>query len=649
MAFSFCFAYLYKMPPAQSALFTHLRKIPFTLAIVFIDILVFAATWFIAGSLTESNWNITLLRLGAQFAPLTLDMQWHRVITHLFLHGSVIHLVISMYALLYVGYVLEHRIGSKKFAFIYFVCAIGSAIASLYLSLFTIGVGSSGVISGLLGFTLVYNIFFPGKTGKAMVILLIHFVVFAVVHLLFPDKMYADYPAMFGGVVAGIVAGFFSFSAGRHAVITRIKAEYFIVVVFVILFLLMPGYQVRYFKFFQQVVAAEDTTRYLLKEKLTDDDMRIFIRNYHHWDEILARLNNQRSLPADLASDTFKLRKYISLRKQENMLKKLVVQREAYAYLDSIDRLQEVMRHYMDLDYGLWSRIKPEPPADSAALAKMVKVRYDSTGHEIASGSPAYYRIGLKDSLGRWNGAVREYNPSDRLRFKGTFKQGRRDGVFLFYSTNGRCIEAGRYMDGKKFGKWQTFHNNGRLASEAFYNAGYFVSSVWDSLGNQMVVDGNGREIQVYPDDVVKVDGEYRHGAKDGTWYGRYPNGEMYYEETYNQGVLVAGKSRTPGGQTFLYDESSLHPLPEGGIVRFQEYLKEEVKKFNTEELGHVKLSFRVTASGSIADLLIDQGASPVLDAKAKEILLKGPRWLPARRHGHEKVDGWASVQVEFY
>jgi membrane associated rhomboid family serine protease/antitoxin component YwqK of YwqJK toxin-antitoxin module len=649
VAFSFCFSYLYKMPPAQSAPFSHLRKIPFTIATVLINILLFLVTWLVAGSLTGSNWNITLLRLGAQFAPLTLDMQWHRVITHLFLHGSWVQLVISMYTLLYAGSVLEPKIGSKKLAFVYFVCAIGAAIASLYLSLFTIGVGTSGVISGLLGFYLVYNIFFPRKTGKSMVILLIHFTLFTVVHLLLPDQMYADYPAMFGGVIAGIVVGFFSFYAGRRSVLTSIKAEYLMIVLFTILFLLLPGYQVRYFKFFQQVVAAEDTTRYLLKDKLTDDDMRIFIRNYHHWDEILARLNNQPSLPADLAADTFKLRKYIGLRKQENLLKKLVVQREAYAYLDSIDRLQQVMRKYMDLDYGLWSRIKPDAPVDSTLLAKMVTVRYDSTGRETANGRAVYYRIGLKDSLGRWNGSVREYDAGDHLRFKGTFKASRRDGVFLFYAANGSCREAGRFMDGRKFGKWQTFYGNGKVASEVFYNAGYFVSSIWDSLGNQLVVDGNGREIQVYPDDVVKVDGEYRHGVKHGTWYGRYPNGEMHFEETYNQGVLVAGKSRTQDDKTFLYDESSLYPLPEGGAANFQEYLRQEVKRFNSEDLGHVKLSFRVTSNGSIADLLIDQAASPVLDAKAKEILLKGPRWLPARRHGHEKVDEWASVQVEFY
>ena len=73
------------------------------------------------------------------------------------------------------------------------------------------------------------------------------------------------------------------------------------------------------------------------------------------------------------------------------------------------------------------------------------------------------------------------------------------------------------------------------------------------------------------------------------------------------------------------------------------------MKKFNTVEMGHVKLSFRVMKNGAIADLMIDQGATPALDAKAKEILLNGPRWHPARRHGYQNIEKWAEVQVEFY
>ncbi|MEX1239265.1 MAG: hypothetical protein WEB30_06095, partial [Cyclobacteriaceae bacterium] len=59
---------------------------------------------------------------------------------------------------------------------------------------------------------------------------------------------------------------------------------------------------------------------------------------------------------------------------------------------------------------------------------------------------------------------------------------------------------------------------------------------------------------------------------------------------------------------------------------------------------------FRVTAKGELADLGIVQHATPILDAKAKEILMHGPRWLPPRKHGHEAVDGVVGeLVIEFY
>jgi len=292
--------------------------------------------------------------------------------------------------------------------------------------------------------------------------------------------------------------------------------------------------------------------------------------------------------------------------------------------------------------------MKPDLPDSS--LSGMVKVLYDSDWVEISGPRAAFYRIGHRDSLGRWDGIVRDYYGNGEIRMKGRYRKNKRDGVFLLYSDHKTYTEAGRYLDDRKFGKWQTFHDNGRLAAEIVYNHGRFVHSLWDSLGNRMVVDGNGREIQRYPNGVVAVEGEYRHGMKEGYWYGRHPNSDMYFEEYFNQGRLVSGQSRTLGGETFVYDESSLYPLPAGGFESFRQYMKSETKKVDPDELGHVKISFRVTAKGALTDVSIVQNATPVLDAKAREILVHGPRWLPPRRHGHEQVDGVVDeLLIEFY
>jgi antitoxin component YwqK of YwqJK toxin-antitoxin module len=553
-----------------------------------------------------------------------------------------------MVVLAYAGYSIENSAGTKKFLFLFLVCGLASALNSLHWNLFTIDIGASGAIMGLLGFWLVRNIL-SANNGKSMLVLLIHFGVFVSMNLFLPEKLHPDYASQFGGVLTGILIGFVSFAKGGSIGFSKVRIEYLVIVLLIGWFFVLPRYQVRYFKFFKQVVAAEDTTTQLLKDKFTDDDMRTFIRNYHQWDEVLTRLQEQTNLPPELATDTFKLRNYISLRKKENIFKKTVVQHEAYTYLDSVDYLHRIMQQYMDLDYGLWSRIKAIPELIDSTSAELSRILYDSNGVETEAGPAAYYRVGFRDSLGRWDGAVREYYANGAIRMKGSFKQNERDGVFLYYSDKKKHTAAGRYVDNQRFGKWETYHANGRIASEVFYNGEAFVKNVWDSVGNHLVVDGNGREVQHYPNGVIAIEGEYRHGVKEGYWYGRHPNGEMYFEETFHGGRLLQGKSRTLAGETFVYDESSMFPIPEGGFENFYAYVKTETRKLDSDELGHVKISFLVSRKGVLSQLYIEQSATPALDVKAMSIIREGPRWLPARRHGHEAVEETALVQVEFY
>lgn len=620
------------------------------MALIIVNTGAFIFTYFLAGSFDERNWTVTVLRLGAQFNPLTLDREWYRIFAHMFLHGGIIHLAVNIYALFFCGARVETMVGTKKFLFLYFLCGITAALNSLYWNLFTVGVGASGAIFGLFGFLLIVDTFSKRKAGKSVYSVLIHLGLFVAINLVIGSLLNADHAAHFGGLGAGILIAQSALTTGGVPALKKVRIEYFMLPVLFLFFISLPRNQVNYFRFFQQVVEAEDSARHRLKDNLTDDQyMRGFIKNYHQWDAVLASLNNQKNVPWQLAMDTFKLRRYISLRKQENMYKKSVVQHETYIYLDSVEVVQEKMREYLELDYALWFRRKDEEAGNDPPPGKMAKVLYDSQWVERPAGPAVFYRVGFKDSLGRWNGPVRDFYKDGDVQMKGMYKSNKRDGVFLYYSDHTTYRSAGRFVDDKAFGKWQTFHDNGKLASEVYYNNFYFVKNLWDSLGNQLVVDGNGREIQRYPNGVVATEGEYHHGLKEGYWYGRHPDGSVYYEEHFNRGHLVAGRSRTLLGETFVYDESSLFPMPGGGFEKFSAYLKAETSKAGTDELGHVKLSFRVTSKGRMTDITIDQGATPNLDARAKEILINGPAWLPARSHGHEPVDGWGFVQVEFY
>jgi len=203
----------------------------------------------------------------------------------------------------------------------------------------------------------------------------------------------------------------------------------------------------------------------------------------------------------------------------------------------------------------------------------------------------------------------------------------------------------GIYNEDQRVGKWETFHPNGKIESEVYYRDRYFLKSYWDSTGVQMVMNGNGRETHRYKNGVIAIQGDYVDGYQDGYWYGRHEDGSMYFEENYVRGRLINGRSKSKSGRTAVYDATIFFALPEGGYKKLNEHIRSQIK---TSGLGTVKLSFRVTVSGQITDFKVEKSVSKELDLRAKQIILSGPRWLPARLHGLEPTDGFAFVSVDF-
>ncbi len=71
------------------------------------------------------------------------------LLTSMFLHGSASHLFFNMYGLFLFGPLLEHRIGAKKFLFIYLLSGIIAASASA--PFYEAALGASGALMGMLG------------------------------------------------------------------------------------------------------------------------------------------------------------------------------------------------------------------------------------------------------------------------------------------------------------------------------------------------------------------------------------------------------------------------------------------------------------------------------------------------------------------
>lgn len=92
-----------------------------------------------------------LLDLGANFGPLTLNGQWWRVVSAVFVHIGFVHLAFNMWGLWNLGSLAERMFGNFTFLWIYLLSGIGGNLASLLSNPTITSAGASGAIFGLAG------------------------------------------------------------------------------------------------------------------------------------------------------------------------------------------------------------------------------------------------------------------------------------------------------------------------------------------------------------------------------------------------------------------------------------------------------------------------------------------------------------------
>lgn len=124
------------------------KKIYLTYVITAINVSICILMFFIDKSL---SFNInTLISFGAKYNPLIADGQYYRLITPMFLHSDITHLLFNMYALNIFGKNIELIYGNLKFITIYLIAGIFGSLGSFVFSS-SVAVGASGAIFGLMG------------------------------------------------------------------------------------------------------------------------------------------------------------------------------------------------------------------------------------------------------------------------------------------------------------------------------------------------------------------------------------------------------------------------------------------------------------------------------------------------------------------
>jgi len=123
--------------------------------LLIINCIVFFAEWVL-----ESRGYYAITNLCALNALWTGDFHAWQLLTYMFMHAGIDHLLLNMFALWMFGSVLENYWGWKRFLLYYLICGIGAGLINLLIPGWGLTVGASGAIYGLL---LAFGMTFPNE------------------------------------------------------------------------------------------------------------------------------------------------------------------------------------------------------------------------------------------------------------------------------------------------------------------------------------------------------------------------------------------------------------------------------------------------------------------------------------------------------
>ena len=132
----------------------------------------------------------------------------YRLLTSMFLHGDIVHLLCNMYALYIVGPQVERYYGKRRFTLIYFISGLlGNLFSCVFSGAEVFSLGASGAIFGLFGsiayFTYYYRATLQGLLrSQILPVILVNLAIGFMISGI-------DVSAHIGGLIGGILTSMF--------------------------------------------------------------------------------------------------------------------------------------------------------------------------------------------------------------------------------------------------------------------------------------------------------------------------------------------------------------------------------------------------------------------------------------------------------
>jgi rhomboid protease GluP len=147
--------------------------------------------------------------LGMKINEYIVEGQFWRLITPVFLHGSILHIAFNMYALLIFGPGLERYYGHWRFLGLFFVSGFAGNVFSFLFSSAP-SLGSSTAIFGLLGAEGVFLYQNRNLFGKGAQRALINLITIAMINLFIGLSPGIDNWGHIGGLLGGTLFAWFA-------------------------------------------------------------------------------------------------------------------------------------------------------------------------------------------------------------------------------------------------------------------------------------------------------------------------------------------------------------------------------------------------------------------------------------------------------
>jgi membrane associated rhomboid family serine protease len=121
-----------------------------TYALIALNVLLFVGSTAGGSSFASGPRGSVAAKLDL-YGPAVAAGDWWRLITSGFMHAGIAHILFNMYALFWIGRMLEPALGRARFLALYLASLLCGSLGVLLLNPHAVTVGASGAVFGLMG------------------------------------------------------------------------------------------------------------------------------------------------------------------------------------------------------------------------------------------------------------------------------------------------------------------------------------------------------------------------------------------------------------------------------------------------------------------------------------------------------------------